>query len=80
MGMFVGGLAYADDLTLLVPSPSALCLLRSLRKRRNSWKIPMSHSWERIMLPFPWVTHGKELYVIYTLGYSWDRITCFPCT
>ena len=38
---------------------------------------------------FPWVTDGKELryhshgllmgknYVIYTLGYSWDRITCF---
>jgi len=21
----------------------------------------MSHSWERITLPFPWVTHGKEL-------------------
>ena len=35
--------------------------VRSLRKRRNSWKIPMSHSWERITLPFPWVTHGKEL-------------------
>jgi len=34
---------------------------RSCYKRRNSWKIPMSHSWERITLPFPWVTHGKEL-------------------
>ena len=22
----------------------------------------MSHSWERITLPFPWVTHGKELH------------------
>ena len=21
----------------------------------------MGHSWERITLPFPWVTHGKEL-------------------
>ena len=24
-------------------------------------EIPMSDSWERITLPFPWVTHGKEL-------------------
>jgi len=27
MGMFVGALAYADDLTLLAPSPSALRLM-----------------------------------------------------
>ena len=27
MGIFVGSLAYADNLTLLAPSPSALCLM-----------------------------------------------------
>jgi len=35
--------------------------LGHLEKDVNSWKIPMCHLWERIMLPFPWVTHGKEL-------------------
>ena len=45
-----------------------------------------------ILGKIPCVTHGKELryhsheslmgknYVICTLGYSWDRITCFHCT
>ena len=30
-------------------------------ERRNFGEISIGHSWERITLPFPWVTHGKEL-------------------
>ena len=56
---------------------------------KNYVTIPMSHSWERIMLPFPRVTHGKELcyhsheslmgknYVTIPTSHSWERIMSF---
>jgi len=41
-------------------------------KRR---KIPMSHSWEKITLPFPWVTHSWERIMSLTswVTFSWHN-------